>query len=71
MLILRYLMSTTGAYETVKSTPSIMDETSAQVLEYIPYQLSISIVLTLNEIRRRNIFSSGGNHERLLEHQMY
>ena len=37
IMILRYLMLDTGAYETVKSTTSSIDETPAQVLELRPY----------------------------------
>ena len=34
MMILRYLMPATGAYETANPTTSIMDEPSAQDIEY-------------------------------------
>ena len=37
IMILRYLILSTGAYETVNQTTSSMDETPAQVLEYISY----------------------------------
>ena len=33
IMILGYLIPATGAYETVKSTNSIIDEPSAQVIE--------------------------------------
>ena len=33
IMILGYLMPGTGTYVTAKSTPSIMDETSAQVFK--------------------------------------
>ena len=55
----------TGAHETVKSTLSIMDNIFAQVIEYISYWLSISVVLTLKEILGCNMFVSGCNKERL------
>ena len=37
IIILRDLILSIGAYETVNQTTSITDETSAQVLEYISY----------------------------------
>ena len=33
----------TGGYDTVNPTPSIMDDPSANVLEYISYWLSMSV----------------------------
>ena len=37
MMIQRDLIPETGVYETVKSTPSIMDNTYIHVLEYRSY----------------------------------
>ena len=37
MMMQRERMPYTGEYETVKPTPSIVDDPSAHVLEYIPY----------------------------------
>ena len=37
LMIPRYLMPSTGAYETVKSNTSSMDQPSTQVLEYRSY----------------------------------
>ena len=42
IIIRRYLMLVTDAYETVKSTPSSMDYLYTQDLEYRSYWLSIS-----------------------------
>ena len=41
----RLQMIDTGAYETVKSNTSIMDDPSAHVLEYISYLFSTLVVL--------------------------
>ena len=49
------LMPETGAYETMKSAPSIMDDPSAHVLEYMSYLLSMSVVLTLKDILGQSI----------------
>ena len=64
MMIQRELVTETGAYETVKSTTSIIDDTSANALEYRSYLLSMSVVFTLNYILGRSIFLSGGSEER-------
>ena len=52
------LMPSTGVYDTVKSSPSIMDDPSAHVLECKSYLLSMSVVFTLKYILRRSIFVS-------------
>ena len=52
-------MPDTGAYDTVNSTPSIMDDLSAHVLEYISYWLSMSVVFTLIDILVFSIFVFG------------
>ena len=54
-------MPATGAYDTVKSTPSRMDYPYAHVLEYISYWLSISVVFTLKDILGLSIFVFGDN----------
>ena len=50
----RDLMTEIGVYETVKSTPSSMDDPSAHFLEYISYLLSISVDFTLKDILERS-----------------
>ena len=55
-------MLATGAQEGEKLTPSSMDDPSANVFEYSSYQLSISIVLTLNDILGRSILVPGSNN---------
>ena len=52
-------MQDTGAYDTVKSTTSIMDDTSAHVLEYRIYWWSSSFVFTPKDIMGMIIFVSG------------
>ena len=64
MMMQRERMTETGAYETVKSTTSRIDDTSANALEYRSYLLSMSVVFTLNYILGRSIFLSGGSEER-------
>ena len=54
-------MSATCAYDTVKWTPSSMDDPSAHVLEYISYWLLMSVVFTLKDITSLIIFVSGGS----------
>ena len=56
-------MPATGAYDTVKSTSS-MDDTSVHFLEYRPYQLLMSVVLTLKYVLGLSIFVFGCNNER-------
>ena len=65
MIMQIYLMPSTGDYDTVKSTPSDMDDPSAHVLECKSYLLSISVVFTLKYILRRSIFVSFGIEERI------
>ena len=48
----------------MKSTLSSMNYPSANVLEYISYWLSISIVFNLKYILGMGIFFSGGSKER-------
>ena len=50
MMIQRELIPETGAYETVKSTPSGMYNPSARVMEYISHLLSISVFFHLKNI---------------------
>ena len=50
MMMRRGRIPETGAYDTVKSTPSSMNDTSAQFLEYISYCLSMTVFLTLEDI---------------------
>ena len=64
IIVLRYFIVFTYLYDTLKSTPSSMDDPYEQFLECRSYWLSIYMVLTLNYILRRN-FLSGGNEERL------
>ena len=61
MMIQREIMPATGVYETVKSNPSSMDDSSAHVLEYSSYWFSISVILTLKDILGLSIFVSSGN----------
>ena len=56
-------MTSTGAYDTVKSTPSITYDPSANVLEYTPYWLSKSVVFNLKYILGLSIFVSGDSKE--------
>ena len=59
----RERMPATGAYDTVKSTTSSMNDQSENVLEYKAYWLSISVVFTLKDILGQSIFVFGGNKE--------
>ena len=43
MIMRRYHMPSIGVYDTVKSTPSSMDDTYANVFEYSSYWLSMSV----------------------------
>ena len=61
IMIQRERMPDTGAYDTLKSTPSMIDYPSAHVLEYILYLLSMSVFLTVNYILGWIIFVSSGN----------
>ena len=65
MIMQIYLMPSTGDYDTVKSISSSMDYSSAYVLEYKSYLLSMSVVFTLKYILRRSIFVSCGIEERI------
>ena len=58
MVMQREQMTVTGAYDKLKSTPSIMDDLSAYILEYISYSLSMSVVFTLKYILGMSIFVS-------------
>ena len=57
-------MPYTGSQDTVKSTTSSMDDPSANVLEYISYLFSTSVVFTLKDIMELGIFVSGGSDDR-------
>ena len=57
-------MPSTGAYDKVNSTPSIMDYPYAHVCEYMSYLLSMSVVFTLKYILGLIIFVSCGSKER-------
>ena len=57
-------ITATGAYDTVKSNTSSMDDTYAHVLYYISYLFSMSVVLTLKYILGLSIFVSDGRKER-------
>ena len=63
MMMRKYIMPATGAYETVKSTTSSMDDTYAHVMGYRSYLFSMSVVFTLKCILERSIFVSGGIKE--------
>ena len=56
-------MPATGAYDTVKSNPSIMDDPYAHFLEYISYWLSMSVVFTPKDILGLGIFVYFGSKE--------
>ena len=56
-------MPAIGAYDTVKSTNSSMDDTSEHVLDYRSYCLSMSVLFTLKDFLGRSIFVSGGSKE--------
>ena len=47
----------------MQSTPSIMDNKSANVLEYRSYLLSMSVVFTIKDILRRSVFVSSSSKE--------
>ena len=64
MIILRERMPATGAYYTVKSTTSSMDDKSLHLIEYRSYWLSMPVVFYLKDIMGLSIFVSGGNKER-------
>ena len=64
IIMQRDIMPATGTYETLNSSPSIMDYPSARALEYRSYWFSISVVFTLKDILGWSIFVSGGNEER-------
>ena len=51
----------TGAYDTLKSTPSRMDDPSARVFDHKSYLLSMSVIFTLKYILGLSIFIFGGN----------
>ena len=64
MIMRREQIPYTGAYDTVKSTPSIMNDPSEHVLEYRSYWLSMSVVFTLKDIMGLGIFVFGVDKER-------
>ena len=51
----------TDAYDTVNLTSSRMDNSYVNVLEYISYLLSFSVVYSIKDILGPNIFLFGGN----------
>ena len=61
-------MPYTGAYDKMRSTPSSMDDSYSHVLEYKYIDLSMSVILTLNDILGLSIFVFGGNKERKMVH---
>ena len=63
IIIKRERMTATGAYNTVKSNPSSMDDLSTNVLEHRSNLLSMSVFLTLKDILGLRIFVSGGSKE--------
>ena len=63
LIILRDGMPARGPLDTVKSTPSIMDDPSIHVIDYRSYWLSVSVVFTLKYIMCMSIFVSGGSKE--------
>ena len=63
MIIKRGRIVDTGAYDTVNWNHPRTDDTSAHVLGYRSYLLSMSVVFTLNYILGMNIFVFGGNKE--------
>ena len=64
MIIQSYQVPSTGAYYTVKSTPSSMGDPYARFLEYILDWLSMSVFLTLKDILGLSIFVSSGSKKR-------
>ena len=61
MLMQREIITEIGVYDTVKPTPSSMDDPSAHFLEYRSYWLSMSVVFTLKYTLGLSIFVFGGN----------
>ena len=61
VIIRRDQMPVTGAYDTVKSTTSSLDYTSANIFDYRSYWLSMSVVFTLKYILGLSIFLYGGS----------
>ena len=65
-------MLDTGAYDTLNSSSSSVDDPFAHVLEHaLNYRsclLSISVVFTLKDIMGLSIFVSGGSKERKMVH---
>ena len=64
IIIQREKMPATGALDTVKSNPPIIDDPSAHFCEYISYWFSMSVYFTLKYILGLSIFMSGGSKER-------
>ena len=63
MMTQRDWMSATGAYKTVKSTPSRMDYPYSHVMVYISYWLSMSVFKTPKSILGLSIFVFGANKQ--------
>ena len=64
MIMRRERMPAIGAYDTMKSNTSSMDDLSANVLDYSSYWLSMSVIFTLKNIMGMIFFVSGGSDER-------
>ena len=56
IMMQRNPMPSTGSYDTVKLTPSSMDDPSAHFIEYRSYLLSMSVIFTLKDILGMSIF---------------
>ena len=61
MVVWRNIMPSTGAYDTMNSTPSIIYYLYAHVFEYRSYWLSMSVFFTLKYSLGRIICVSGGS----------
>ena len=65
MMMQSEIIPETGTYEILNSTPSRMDDTSAKVLGYRSYLLSMYVVFILKDIIEWSIsFSGGGEYIR-------
>ena len=63
MMMWRERIPANSLYDTVESTPSIIDDQFSHVLEYESCWFSISVVFTLKYILGLSIFVFGGNDE--------
>ena len=64
MIMRRERIPATGACDTVNLTPSSMNDTSKQFLDYRLYRLNMSVVFTIKYILDMSIFVFGGNNEK-------